>query len=37
MVSQGVEQVVLVGHSLGVLRIIYYQALRQDPGLLVWF
>jgi pimeloyl-ACP methyl ester carboxylesterase len=34
IVAQGVEQVVLVGHSLGVPRILYYQALRQDPRVV---
>jgi Serine hydrolase len=34
IVAQGAEQVVLLGHSLGVLRIIYYQALRQDPRVV---
>jgi pimeloyl-ACP methyl ester carboxylesterase len=34
IVAQGAEQVVLVGHSLGALRIIYYQAMRQDPRVV---
>ena len=34
IVAQGAEQVVLVGHSLGALRIIYYQAVRQDPRVV---
>lgn len=34
VVAQGAEQVVLIGHSLGVLRITYYQALRQDPRVV---
>jgi pimeloyl-ACP methyl ester carboxylesterase len=29
--SLGFERVVLVGHSLGALKVAYYQALRQDP------
>jgi pimeloyl-ACP methyl ester carboxylesterase len=38
LTAQGVEQVVLVGHSFGVFRVSYYQAERQDPrvvGLVV--
>jgi Alpha/beta hydrolase family len=34
VVAQGAEQIVLAGHSLGVLRILYYQALRQDPRVV---
>jgi pimeloyl-ACP methyl ester carboxylesterase len=33
-VAQGAEQVVLIGHSLGVARITYYQAERQDPRVV---
>src|SRR4051812_32531758 len=29
--SIGFERVVLIGHSLGGLKVAYYQALRQDP------
>jgi pimeloyl-ACP methyl ester carboxylesterase len=29
--SLGFERVVIVGHSLGGLKVAYYQALRQDP------
>jgi pimeloyl-ACP methyl ester carboxylesterase len=31
LVAQGAEQIVLFGHSFGVLRVTYYQAERQDP------
>ncbi len=34
VVAQGAEQVVLVGHSLGVKRVTYYQAERQDPRVV---
>jgi pimeloyl-ACP methyl ester carboxylesterase len=34
LVSHGVEQVVLFGHSQGVLRVTYYQAQRQDPRVV---
>lgn len=34
VVSQGVEQAVLFGHSLGVARITYYQTQRQDPRVV---
>ncbi len=27
----GVQKVILVGHSLGAAKVVYYQALRQDP------
>jgi pimeloyl-ACP methyl ester carboxylesterase len=30
-VSLGFERVVILGHSLGALKVAYYQALRQDP------
>jgi pimeloyl-ACP methyl ester carboxylesterase len=30
-VSLGFERVVVIGHSLGALKVAYYQALRQDP------
>jgi pimeloyl-ACP methyl ester carboxylesterase len=29
--SLGFERVVILGHSLGALKVAYYQALRQDP------
>jgi pimeloyl-ACP methyl ester carboxylesterase len=29
----GIEKVILVGHSLGAAKVIYYQALRQDPRI----
>ncbi len=34
LAAQGVKQVVLVGHSFGVFRVSYYQALRQDPRVV---
>jgi pimeloyl-ACP methyl ester carboxylesterase len=34
LMAQGAEQIVLLGHSLGVMRITYYQALRQDPRIV---
>jgi dienelactone hydrolase len=34
LASQGIDKVALVGHSLGVLRVMYYQALRQDPRVV---
>lgn len=34
LVSQGVEHVVLLGHSAGVGRVSYYQAQRQDPRVV---
>jgi len=33
-VEQGARDVVLYGHSLGALKVCYYQALRQDPRLV---
>jgi pimeloyl-ACP methyl ester carboxylesterase len=30
-VSLGFERVVILGHSLGALKVAYYQALKQDP------
>ncbi len=30
-VDLGFEGVALLGHSLGALKVCYYQALRQDP------
>ena len=33
-VEQGARNVVLVGHSLGALKVCYYQALRQDPRVV---
>lgn len=32
--SLGFERVVLVGHSLGALKVAYYQALRRDPRVV---
>ncbi len=34
LVGQGVELVVLLGHSSGVGRVTYYQARRQDPRVV---
>src|SRR5262249_29996154 len=34
LVAQGVEQVILLGHSQGVARVSYYQAQRQDPRIV---
>jgi dienelactone hydrolase len=34
LVSQGVEQIVLFGRSLGVARVTYYLAQRQDPRVV---
>jgi dienelactone hydrolase len=34
LVSQGIDKVALVGHSLGVFRVIYYQAQRHDPRVV---
>jgi dienelactone hydrolase len=34
LVSQGVEHVVLFGHSLGLTRVTSYQAQRQDPRVV---
>lgn len=33
-VNQGYRGVVLLGHSFGALRVVYYQAERQDPRVL---
>ena len=32
--SMGHEKVILAGHSLGALKVCYYQALRQDPRVV---
>jgi pimeloyl-ACP methyl ester carboxylesterase len=34
LVSQGIDTVALIGHSLGGYRVQYYQALRQDPRVV---
>jgi pimeloyl-ACP methyl ester carboxylesterase len=34
LVSQGIDTVALIGHSAGGLRVLYYQALRQDPRVV---
>jgi pimeloyl-ACP methyl ester carboxylesterase len=33
-VEQGARDVVLFGHSLGALKVCYYQAMRQDPRVV---
>lgn len=33
-VRRGLQRVVLVGHSFGALKVVYYQAERQDPRVL---
>jgi pimeloyl-ACP methyl ester carboxylesterase len=32
--SLGFERIVLIGHSLGALKVAYYQAMRQDPRVV---
>jgi pimeloyl-ACP methyl ester carboxylesterase len=32
--SLGVQEVVLIGHSYGGVKIVYYQAQRQDPHVV---
>jgi pimeloyl-ACP methyl ester carboxylesterase len=32
--AQGIDTVALIGHSLGGFRVLYYQALRQDPRVV---
>ncbi|HEV2237282.1 MAG TPA: alpha/beta fold hydrolase [Ktedonobacterales bacterium] len=34
LVAQGAEQIVLFGHSAGAIRVLYYQAERQDPRVV---